>query len=44
MCIRPRRWLEKEKAKRAMINNLVVWLITLIILIIIIYVRRELVE
>lgn len=40
--VRPRRWLEKEKARRAMINNLVVWLITLIILIIIIYVRREL--
>lgn len=42
--VRPRRWLEKEKARRAMINNLVVWLITLIILIIIIYVRREFVE
>jgi uncharacterized hydrophobic protein (TIGR00341 family) len=40
--VRPRRWWEKEKARRAMRNYLFVWLVTLIILVIIIYVRRTL--
>ncbi|MBE0425710.1 MAG: TIGR00341 family protein [Nitrospirae bacterium] len=42
--VRPRRWWEKEKARRAMRNYLFVWLMTLVILIIIMYVRRTLVE
>lgn len=42
--VRPRRWWEKEKAKRAMMIYLLVWLVTLIILVIIIYVRRTLVR
>ncbi|MFZ5905976.1 MAG: TIGR00341 family protein [Nitrospirota bacterium] len=41
--VRPRRWLEKENARRAMRNYLAVWLITLAILIIIIYIRRAVV-
>jgi uncharacterized membrane protein len=41
--VHPRRWSEKEKAKRAMRNYLFVWLVTLANLIIIIYIRRALV-
>jgi uncharacterized hydrophobic protein (TIGR00341 family) len=39
--IRPRTWLEKEKAKRAMVVYVLGWLVTLLILIILIYVRRS---
>jgi hypothetical protein len=44
MCIRPRRSLEKEKTKRTIGNYLAVWVVTLIIVIIIMYIRRKLVE
>jgi len=40
--IRPRTWLEKEKAKRAMVVYIVGWLVTVAILICVIYVRRSL--
>ena len=39
--IRPRTWWEKEKARRASRMYLVVWSITLVILVLIIYVRRQ---
>lgn len=39
--IRPRTWLEKEKAKRAMTVYILGWLVALVILIIVIYVRRS---
>lgn len=39
--IRPRKWWEKERARRAMINYLFIWLATLIILIITILLRRR---
>lgn len=38
--IRPRTWWEKKKAKRAMVIYILVWLVTLIVLVSIIYVRR----
>jgi uncharacterized membrane protein len=41
--IRPRTWLEKEKAQRAMIMYVMAWLVTLIILVGLIYARRALV-
>lgn len=40
--IRPRTWWEKKKAKRAMVIYILVWLVTLIILVFIIYGRRTL--
>lgn len=40
--IRPRGWLEKEKAKRAKIVYVLGWLVTLLMLIVVIYVRRSL--
>lgn|GEM_PF-192852 len=39
--IRPRTWLEKEKAKRAMVVYTAVWLVTLLLLILAIYARRS---
>jgi len=42
MRIRPRGWLEKEKAKRAKVVYVVGWLVTLLMLIVVIYVRRSL--
>ncbi|HEX22774.1 MAG TPA: TIGR00341 family protein, partial [Chromatiales bacterium] len=36
-------WLEKEKAKRAMVVYVLGWIITLIILMPVIYARRSLV-
>jgi uncharacterized hydrophobic protein (TIGR00341 family) len=42
--IHPRTWWEKEKAKRAMMTYIVVWLLTLIILVSIIYGRQKLVN
>ena len=41
--IRPRTWLEKEKAQHAMVIYIVGWLVTLIILMFFIYSRRELI-
>jgi uncharacterized hydrophobic protein (TIGR00341 family) len=38
--IRPRSWLEKEKAKRARVVYVLGWLVTLLMLIVVIYVRR----
>lgn len=40
--IYPRKWQEKEKAKRGMVVHVLAWLVTLIILIAIIYARRSL--
>jgi len=40
--INPRTWLEKEKAKRAMVVYVLGWITTLIVLMVIIYVRRSL--
>ena len=40
--IRPRSWQEKEKAKRAKVVYILGWLVTLLLLITIIYVRRSL--
>jgi len=40
--IRPRTWLEKERAKRAMVVYVLGWLVTLVILMIVIYMRRSL--
>lgn len=37
--IRPRTWLEKEKAKRAMVVYVVGWLVTLFILLVLVYAR-----
>ena len=37
--IRPRTWLEKEKAKRATVVYVIVWLVTLAILVLAIYAR-----
>ncbi len=42
--INPRTWLEKEKAKRAMVIYVLGWAITLIILMLIIYARRSLTD
>ena len=38
--IRPHSWLEKEKAKRARVVYVLGWLVTLLMLIVVIYVRR----
>ena len=38
--VRPRTWLEKEKAQRAMVIYIVGWLVTLTILLLVIYSRR----
>lgn len=38
--IRPRTWWEKKKAKRAMAIYILVWVVTLIILVFIIYGRQ----
>lgn len=40
--IQPRTWVEKEKAHRAMVVYLLVWLLTLLILLFFIYSRRSL--
>lgn len=37
--IRPRTWLEKEKAKRAMLRYILGWIVTLIALVLLIYAR-----
>lgn len=37
--VRPRTWLEKEKAKRAMIVYVVVWIVTLLLLVLAIFAR-----
>ncbi|MDP2267424.1 MAG: hypothetical protein Q8J70_12810 [Thiobacillus sp.] len=42
--IRPRGWLEKEKAKHAMTLFIIGWLITLFILMFFIYNRRVLIN
>jgi uncharacterized hydrophobic protein (TIGR00341 family) len=42
--IRPRTWLEKEKAKRAKVIYVLGWLVTLFILMLIIYARRSLIK
>ena len=39
--IRPRGWVEKEKAKRAKVVYILAWLVTLLLLIALIYVRRH---
>jgi uncharacterized membrane protein len=41
--IRPRGWQEKEKAKRSKIVYILGWLVTLLLLIALIYVRRSLI-
>lgn len=41
--IHPRTWMEKEKAKHAMVIYILSWVVTLIFLIFVIYSRRELV-
>ena len=38
----PRTWLEKKKAKRAMVIYILGWLVTLVILMLVIYARRSL--
>ncbi len=38
--INPRTWLEKEKAKRGMIVYVLTWIVALIVLMLVIYVRR----
>lgn len=38
--VRPRTWLEKQKAKRAMLVWITGWVVMLIILVLIIYIRR----
>ncbi len=40
--IRPRTWLEKEKARRASVVYVLVWFVTLLILMLIVYSRRSL--
>jgi uncharacterized membrane protein len=40
--IRPRTWLEKEKARRAMLVYLLGWLAILVVLMVVIYGRRSL--
>ncbi|EXJ17161.1 TIGR00341 family protein [Imhoffiella purpurea] len=40
--IRPRKWLEKQKAKRAMVTYVLVWILTLLILVLIIMEREAL--
>lgn len=40
--IRPRTWVEKEKARRAMAVYILGWLVTLVVLILFIYGRRAL--
>ena len=42
--IRPRTWLEKENARRAMVIYILGWVVTLIVLILIIYSRHALVK
>ena len=37
--VRPRTWLEKDKARRAMTAYIVVWLLTLLVLLVVIYSR-----
>jgi len=41
--IRPRTWLEKEKAKGAMVTYILGWIVTLLILILVIYARRSII-
>ena len=40
--IRPRTWLEKEKARRAMTVYVMGWIVVLVVLILVIYLRRSL--
>jgi len=42
--IRPRTWLEKEKAKGAMVTYILGWIVTLLILILVIYARRSIIN
>jgi uncharacterized membrane protein len=42
--IRPRTWWEKERAQRAMIMYVLAWLLTLILLVLLIYGRRSLMQ
>ncbi len=39
--VHPRTWLEKEKAKRAMVRYVLGWLITLLVLLLLMYVRSS---
>ena len=39
--IRPRTWVEKKKARRAMMVYTAGWLVTLAILMVVIYLRRD---
>lgn len=40
--IYPRNWWEKEKARRAMVIYVMVWIVTLVLLVIIIFIRQKL--
>ncbi len=40
--IRPRGWCEKEKAKRSKVVYILGWFVTLLLLLVLIYVRRSL--
>lgn len=40
--ITPRTWWEKEKARRAMTINIIIWMVTLVLLMLAIYYRKEL--
>lgn len=42
--ISPRAWLDKQKARRAMLTYAAVWTVTLVVLMLIIYLRRSLAE
>jgi uncharacterized membrane protein len=42
--IRPRTWWEKERARRAMIMYVLAWLLTLVLLVLLIYGRRSLMQ
>jgi uncharacterized membrane protein len=38
--VRPRKWLEKEKAKRAMVAYVLVWILTLAVLTLVVLERQ----
>jgi uncharacterized membrane protein len=40
--IKPRTWLEKEKARQSMTTYILIWIVTLAILLVIIYLRPNL--
>ena len=39
--VKPRTWLEKQQAKQSMRNYIVIWLLSLILLIVMIYIRQH---